>query len=109
MSCLTSIAKPGVGYGLLDWLPRTPIAYTTFRRNRLEIMAKSDDPRIRAAAASNPMLSTETLESLSSDADLLVRSWVARNPECPRSILRNMRLVEDDPSLKAYLDWLLVE
>ena len=109
MSCLTSIAKPGVGYGLLDRLPRTPIKTTSFRQVRLANMAKSDDPRIRAAAASNPMLSTEMLESLSSDADVLVRSWVARNPECPRSILRNMCLVEDDPSLKAYLDWLLVE
>ena len=109
MSCLTSISQPGVGYGLLDKLPRTPIKNTPYRQLRLSNMAKSEDPWVRAAAASNPMIARETLEHLSTDAEVLVRSWVVRNPKCPRSLLWNMHLTEKDEMLKAYLDWLLVE
>lgn len=42
------------------------------------------------------------LLTLMNDADILVRSWVARNPQCPKKILEFMAKKDSEKSLREF-------
>ena len=60
---------------------------------RLELFARSYNPRFRAVAAGHPKTPERTLLLLAHDEDLMVRRSLALNPGLPESV---RRVLEDD-------------
>lgn len=106
MTCLPGLGKVPDGYGLLDPLPRTSPAFTSFKERRLRRMAKSGEVADRIAAASNPNTPHDALKRLAHDPVLAVRSWVARNPAVPRNLLEWLSL-DSDAGLRQYAKLML--
>jgi len=48
------------------------------------------------------MTPVRQLISLAKDKDIHVRSWVARNPECPEAVLRYMRDNDSEMSIREF-------
>jgi hypothetical protein len=68
---------------------------TRTKVSRLRIMATSSDPKIRAAAASNPHAPIDVLKLLGADISKEVRSWVARNYKTPEWLVSELAKDED--------------
>ena len=67
------------------------LTYPSLRRDRLDHLAESPDPRRRALARLDPRLPAEVIERLSHDPEPVVRAWVAGDgrlsPERVRELL----------------------
>ncbi len=78
---------------------RSPEASASKRR-RVAEMARSPDPRVRAAAAGSSLAAAEVLQ----DADETVRGWVAANPASSPDLLE--RLCDDSsPTVRSVAAW----
>jgi hypothetical protein len=75
---------------------------TLNKQKRLTRLANSHNPKLRAAAAGNPMASVATIFHLASDAEVLVRSWAVRNPAAPEWILVWKAKSDPDAGIRAY-------
>jgi len=70
-------------------------------------MMFSPDVKVRAAAAGNPMMLEYMLNYLRTDPELEVRSWVARNPNCPKEILVKIATFDSNISLRSFANYRL--
>lgn len=68
--------------------PAPPV--TESKINRLRIMAKDANPKIRESVASSYHAPEEVYAALAGDSDAGVRSWLARNESVPCDILRTL-------------------
>ena len=75
---------------------------TLNKQKRLEKLSRSHNPKLRAAAAGNPMASEKVMFELAVDADVCVRSWVVRNPSVPMWILVWKAEHDADAGIRAY-------
>lgn len=73
--------------------PAPPV--TPSKIDRLRLLARSENPKIRASAAASYHAPLEVYEALAKDDDDEVRSWVARNESVSCDVLRSLA---DDPS-----------
>ena len=74
---------------------RSPEASASKRRRGAE-MARSPDPRVRAAAAGSSLAAAEVLQRLAADPDLGVRAAVARHPASPPDLLDRLATDADE-------------
>ena len=65
-------------------------AVTESKINRLRIMAKDANPKIRESVASSYHAPEEVYAALAADPDAGVRSWIARNESVSCDILRTL-------------------
>lgn len=65
-------------------------AVTESKINRLRLLAKSENPRIRESVASSYHAPEELLLELAKDPDAGVRSWLARNETASCDVLREL-------------------
>ena len=72
--------------------PAPPV--TESKINRLRIMARDANPKIRESVAASYHAPDDVYAELASDADEGVRGWLARNESVPCDILRS--LADDD-------------
>lgn len=108
MSCLTGLGEIPDGYGRFQALKYSKPDVTPAKIKRLRMMAESMIPQIRATAAGNPSTPVEVLERLADDRSLSVRSWVARNPNCPSELHFQFAWDEhEDEGLRAFAHWKL--
>lgn len=70
-------------------------------------MATDWNPKIRAAAAGNRMLSAADMDWLSFDAEEIVRAWVLRNPQVSLEVVQRMAETDTSPSIRQYAKFLL--
>jgi hypothetical protein len=75
---------------------------TRAKVKRLAEMSLSDDPRLRDAAAGNPMTQDSDLSRLMFDPVESVRAWVVRNPAVRREIIELMAAKDESPAVRAY-------
>jgi hypothetical protein len=75
---------------------------TTAKVKRLTQMSLSSDPRLRDAAAGNPMTQELDLGRLMFDPVESVRGWVLRNPAVRRGIIEWMAAKDESPAVRAY-------
>ena len=68
--------------------PAPPV--TESKVNRLRIMSKDANPKIRESVASSYHAPAEVYAQLASDPDAGVRAWLARNESVPCDILRTL-------------------
>ena len=71
-------------------------AVTPSKIDRVRRLARHDDPKIRASAASSHYAPTEVYEALSHDPDPGVRSCIAKNEYVPCDILRRLATDGDE-------------
>jgi hypothetical protein len=83
----------------LAW--RSP-SLTEGKRLRLHNMALSPNPKIRVAAAGNPMTDYEDMLALSTDPVPQVRGWVLRNPTVPEHLVIQMLENDTESFIKAF-------
>ena len=77
---------------------------TKQRMDGLRAKAASEDPSVRSAAASSPLIDEPTAWHLSRDPAGEVRGWLARNPHIPLPIL--FKLSKDhSPAVRAHVAW----
>lgn len=105
MTCLPGLGAVPEGYNLHEPLPHSSPTKSVSKFIRLVAMARSDNDKVRAAVAGNPNAPELLLLELSQDKSLLVRSWVARNPQCPVNVLERFAASDDD--LASYARWKL--
>lgn len=82
-------------------LRRTSPAVTPTKVSRVQEMAVSNDPNLRAVAAGSPVTPVETLTALADDPDTLVRSWAVRNPSAGEELLTYMTY-DSSPGISAF-------
>lgn len=83
-------------------LPHSSPKRTAKKIARLHQLALSDNIKHQCAAAGNPMTSLLDLYWLSMDANIEVRSWVLRNPACPKWLLAERAEKDFEKSLREF-------
>jgi hypothetical protein len=74
--------------------PAPPV--TESKINRLRLLAKHENPKIRASVASSYHAPEDVFAQLASDSDEGVRGWLARNEAVPCDILRTLASDESE-------------
>ena len=69
-------------------------AVTDSKIERIRLLARDPNPKIRASAAASYHAPVDIYETLARDTDPEVRSWIARNEHVPCDVLR---LLVNDP------------
>lgn len=74
------------------------------RQQGLAVNARHSNANIRAAAASDPALPVDLQWTLWDDESIVVRGWLARNPNAHVDVLRSLAR-DGNPTVRAYALW----